>query len=234
MKRSKYVLLLLVVFILIAIGIYITRSRNSIKQNNQDSNIMDSVKVQNDIRDTISPQDLNVQDSVQVQKVAKDTLSTNWKTYNSTLGVTFQYPNTWSKYGEENNVVDRLGNIVAIEVNFIDSLTTTTLLVSHHLPPEGKELFRYAVSQYESSQGWYEKGGKLIEIAGNKAVEAFTIMSVSGRGTALNPPLRLILIDFLDKQQTGAIQLQFKTPLPDDNIEVAKFEKLLSTIEFTN
>ncbi len=235
MKRSKYILLLLIVFILIVVGIFITNKRNSIRQNNQDSNNKDSVQVQNVVRDTIQSQNLKVQDSVQVQNVIKDKIPSNWKAYNNNaLGVTFKYPDTWTKNGEENNVVNRLGNIVAIEVNFIDSLTSTTLLVSYHLPPEGKELYRYAVSQFESSQGWYKKGGKLIEIAGNKAVEAFTEMSISGKGTALDPPLRLILIDFLDKQQTGAIQLQFKTPLPNDNIEVAKFERFLSTIEFTN
>lgn len=38
MKRAKYVLLLLIVFILIALGIFINNNRNSIKQNDQDSN----------------------------------------------------------------------------------------------------------------------------------------------------------------------------------------------------
>lgn len=235
MKKSKYVLLLLIIFILIAIGIFITNNRNSIKQNNQGLNTQDSTRVHNVIRDTIPTQDINSQDTVNLHNAKMVTIPSDWKTYtNKQYVFTFQYPSTWSKYGEESNVVDRTGNIVAIEVNFIDSLTSTTLLVSYHLPPNGAELYRYAVSQYESSQGWYEKGSKLIEIAGNKAVEAFTVMSISGRGTAINPPLRLILIDFLDKQQTGAIQLQFKTPLPDNDIEIAKFQQLLSTIKFIN
>jgi hypothetical protein len=233
MKRAKYVILLLALLILIAIGLLITNNRNSIKENNQVANTKDSIKVHSIIRDTILSQKSNIKDSVIVHNSIKHTIPSDWKTYNSRkLGFTFQYPNTWSKYGEENNIVDRLGNIVAIEVNFIDSLTSSTLLVSYHLPPEGKELYQYAISQYKSSQGWYEKGGKLLEVAGNKAVEAYTKMSISGRGTALNPALRLILVDFLDRHQTGAIELQFKTPLPNDSIEVAKFEQLLSTFKF--
>jgi hypothetical protein len=234
MKRAKYVFLLLAVFILIAIGIFITNDRNPIKQNNQNSNNEDTVKVLKVIRGKITSQNLKVQDSIFVHNAKRVIIPSSWKTYtNKQYGFTFQYPGTWSKYGEENNIVNRLGSIVAIEVNFIDSLTSSTLLVSYHLPPEGKELYQYAISQYKSSQGWYERGGRLLVVAGNNAVEAFTKMSISGRGTALNPALRLILVDFLDKQQTGAIELQFKTPLPNDSFEVAKFERLLSTFKFS-
>lgn len=239
MKRAKYVLLILVAIVLtvIFIGIQLIKNEGSQKQNksSQDLNARDSLKVHNVIRDKISSKNSKLKDSVFVHTADMDTILSNWKTYtNNQYGFTFQYPSTWSKFGDENNVADRMGNIVAIEVNFIDSLSNTTLLVSYHLPPNGVELYRYAVSQYESSQGWYVKGGKMIKIAGNKAVKVNTEMIVGGRGTKLNPPLRLILVDFLDKKQTGEIQLQFKTPLPDDDIEVAKFERLLSTFEFTN
>ena len=221
MKKNKYLLILVLVLVIIAGAILL---RTLMQKGENAVN-----------RETpISISDKNVKDSVYESNVIKDRIPSDWKTYtNKQYGFTFQYPTTWSKYGEERNVGDRTGNIVAIEVNFIDSLTSTTLLVSYHLPPNGAELYHYAVSQYESSQGWYEKGGKLIEIDGKKAVEAFTEMRISGRGTALNPPLRLILVDLLDKQQKGAIQLQFKTPLPDDEIEVAKFERLLSTFKLT-
>lgn len=220
MKRDKFVLLLLVAIILIAIfiSIKLVKNENSQKQNklSQSLSTKDSIIAHNAIKDTIS-------------------IPSSWKTYtNNKHFFTFQYPSTWSKFGEESNVVDRLGNDVAVEVNFIDSLSHSTLLVSYHLPPNGADLYLYAVSQYESSQGWYEKDGKLIEVDGKKAVRAFASMSISGRGTKLNPPLRLILVDFLDKQQTGAFQLQFKTPILNDKIEVAKFEGLLSTFKFTN
>jgi len=222
MKKNKYIFILVLVLALIAVGILL----RAIIQTGE--NAVNQVT-------PISISDKNVQDSVNESNVIKDRIPSDWKTYkNKQYGFTFQYPTTWSKYGEERNVGDRTGNIVAIEVNFIDSLTSTTLLVSYHLPPNGAELYRFAVSQYESSQGWYKKDGKLIEKDGNKAVKANTEMRISGRGTQLNPPLRLILVDFLDKKQTGAIQLQFKTPLADDNSEVAQFERLLSTFKFIN
>jgi hypothetical protein len=44
----------------------------------------------------------------------------------------------------------------------------------------------------------------------------------------------VIVVDFLDKQKTGEIELQFKTPLTDDGLEVSKFDKLLTTFKFTN
>jgi hypothetical protein len=223
MKKNKYTLWLILILILIAIGILL----KTVFHKDESSIIPDTPN-------SISEKNM-VQDSIKVLNAIKDSIPSNWNTYtDNALGVYFKYPDTWTKYGEENNVINRSGNIAAVEVNFIDSLSNTTLLISYHLSPNGAELYKYAVSQYESSQGWYEKDGKLIEIDGSKAVVAFTEMRVSGRGTALNPPLRLILIDFLDKQQTGAIQLQFKTPFPDEEAEVAKFRLLLSTFKFTN
>lgn len=67
MKRTKYVLLLFIIFILGALGIFITNSRNPIKQNDQDKNIKDTVKVNNVATDSISHQDLFSQDSVMVK-----------------------------------------------------------------------------------------------------------------------------------------------------------------------
>ena len=64
-------------------------------------------------------------------------------------------------------------------------------------------------SQFDSKQGWYVSGGKQIEVAGNKAIEANTTIRADGKGHALNPTLRLIVVDFLDKKQTGEFQLQF-------------------------
>lgn len=159
-------------------------------------------------------------------------IPSNWKTYiNNKLGFTFQYPSTWSKYGEDANVSDRFGTTMVIEINFIDTASHTTFSIEYHLAPRGAEIYRYAVSQYESSQGLYAKDGKQIEVAGNKAIEAFTTITINGKGEAINPPLRLILVDFLDDKQTGEIRLQFKTPLPNDEIEVAKFKQLLSTFK---
>jgi hypothetical protein len=216
MKKLQHSLQLFFLVIAVFTGILITKNGNSTKQINPNQHSF-------------------TEDSGKLNIATGDTVSSNWKTYaNDRFGFTFRYPGTWSIYGEEYNVVNRSGTTVAITVNFIDTVAQTTLLIEYHLPPNGAELYRYALAQYESSQGWYEKGGKLIEVAGNKAIEAFTTISIDGRGKTLNPPLRFILIDFPDMQQAGTFELQFKTPLPGDNIEVARFNQLISTIKFTN
>lgn len=235
MKKSKYVLLLLIIFILIAIGIYITNNRNSIKENNQVTNSKDSAKVHNAIKDTIPSQDFKVQDSVNKSESNKVTIPSNWKTYtNNQYGFTLQYPSTWSKYGKDANVIDRSGTIIAIKINFIDTVSNTTLLIKYHLAPKGAELYNNVVSQFDSAQGLYSNGVKQIDVAGQKAIKAISTVSIDGKEHVLNPPEKLILVDLLDKQQTGEIQLQFRTPLTDDKIELDKFERLLSTFKFIN
>ena len=115
-----------------------------------------------------------------------------------------------------------------IGINFQDSLLNTTLSIEYHLPPKGKELFNYSVSQFNSSQ----KDKKEVVVAGNKAIEAKTIISKDGKGNLLNPSLRLIVVDFLDKQKTGEFQFQFKTQMPDD-VETEKFHHVLSTFSYS-
>ena len=158
-----------------------------------------------------------------------------WKTYtNDKYGFSFQYPSEWTKYGKEANVIDKAGSLVAIRVDFIQKSTQTTILIEYHLAPHGDQLYQYAVSQYNSSKGWYEKDRKEIQVGGSKAVEAYTTINTDGRGNAINPPIRIILVNFLDKQKKGSIELKFTTPLPHDDIEVAKFTRLLSTFKFTD
>lgn len=164
-----------------------------------------------------------------------DTIPSNLDTFsNVALGISFQYPSTWTKYGEDANASDRSGNLTVIGINFIDTISHTTLLIEYHLAPKGADFYQYVVSQFDSAQGWYAKDSKKIDVAGNKAIEAFTTITIDGRGKALNPELILIIIDFLDKKQTGAIEMQFKTPLLGNDKEVVKFNQLLASIRFTN
>lgn len=167
--------------------------------------------------------------NVQAQNpLQKNIDQSNWKTYtNNKLGFTFQHPSAWINKGKDIEVVNLSGTIKAIEINFTDTIFKTTLLVTYHLAPYGAELYRYAVSQYDST-----RCGKQIEVAGNNAIETITTISIDGKGHTLNPPLRLIVIYFLDKKQTGEIELQFKTPLSNHDIEVSKFKQLLSTFKF--
>ena len=89
------------------------------------------------------------------------------------------------------------------------------------------------LSDFNSSKGWYVTGGKQIQVAGNTAIEANMTYDVDGRGNPISP-LRNVIVDLLDKKQTGKIELQFKTPANGGDDEVAKFNKLLSTFKFTN
>jgi hypothetical protein len=159
----------------------------------------------------------------------KDTVTSNWKIYtNDSLGFTFQYPNTWYKNGQDAKVINRYGTIAAVEISFIDTVSKTSILIAYHFAPMGAELYKYAVSQYDSSIS------KEIKVAGNNAIVAITKLNIDGRGKALNLPLKLIIVDFLDKKQTGEIELQFKTPLTDEDSEIAKFNQLLSSFKFIN
>jgi hypothetical protein len=166
-------------------------------------------------------------------KNSPDTILPKWKIYtNEKFGFSFQYPSTWQQQGKEVEVVNLSGIVTTIGVYFRDTLFEATLSIEYRLPPNGVKLYQYALSQYNSSQGWYRAGGKKIKIDGNDAVEASLVSKTDGRGKSLNPPVRSIIIDFLDKKLTGEIQVQFKTPLPTEDIEVAKFKQLLSTFRF--
>lgn len=165
--------------------------------------------------------------------VINSTIPLNWEKYsNDNLGITFQYPNNWINSGEESFAIDRTGARVGIKIYFIDSVSNTSLLVDYHFAPNGAELYNYAESQHESSQGMYSTDSKVIMVAGNKAIEAVSKISTNGKGMAIIPPLRLIVINFLDKQQTGSYELQFRTPILDNEVEVAKFNQLITTINF--
>jgi hypothetical protein len=159
----------------------------------------------------------------------KDSVPSGWKIYNNDrLGITFQYPATWTEYGKDADIINLSGNVRATEIHFSDTVSKTTLLVAYHFAPAGADLYKYAVSQYDSLNG------KQIMVAGNKAVETFTMINADGKGNVLKSPLRSIVINFLDKQQSGDIELQFKTFVTNENIEIAKFNYLLSSLKFIN
>jgi len=213
MKKIKYNLWLLLAFIMIAVGIGILTMKNKVflKQNNSDSNTQDSI---------------NVLD-------ARDTIPSSWKTYNN-LGLTFKYPKTWTKYGEESNVINRTGAVMSIKVTFIDTISRSIFNMAYHLAPYGAEVYKLAEDQYNSSKNSNERDTKQNTVAGNNAIETFTTMSKDIHGKIYDPPLKLIHIVFLDKQKTGAFNLNFNTPAPGSKVEIAKFERLLSTFKFIN
>jgi hypothetical protein len=158
-----------------------------------------------------------------------------WKTYsNKKYGFEFQYPSTWTKEDKETEVINLSGTLTTVQINFFDAATKTTLLIEYHLAPKGAEIYKNALAQFNSSQAPYATGKSMVEVAGNKAIQATSVIRIDGRGNALNPPLQLVLVDFLDKAGTGEFQFQLKTSLPSSEAEVAKSKKLLSTFVFTN
>jgi hypothetical protein len=154
-----------------------------------------------------------------------------WKTYsNKKYGFEFQYPAIWTYEGKDIEVIDLSGTVTAIQINFSAPDTKNILLIEYTLAPKGLEKYKYVLAQYNSTQDSSATGKSLIKVAGNKAIKTTSVMSIDGRGMALNPPMRLVLVDFLDKAVTGEFQFQLKTPSSED--EAAKLTRLLSTFVF--
>lgn len=151
---------------------------------------------------------------------------------NAKFGFSFSYPANWIQNGKEEEAFNLSGTLTTLIINFSDDISSTTFSVEYHLPPKGGELYRYAVSQFKAKDGWYAKDAKQIEVDGNKALKAIMCIENNGKGNALNTPLQLIVVDFLDKAQTGEFQLQFKTPVTNTT-EVAKFNQLLEGFKFS-
>lgn len=155
------------------------------------------------------------------------------KTYiNNQIGITFQYPSTWTKNGEDANVTDLSGKITAIHINFNDTDTKTSLLIIYYPPPEGKEIYNFLYSQFLSSQGWYSKGGKKMNVAGNNAIVASMTLSEDGKGKRLDKPIKSTVVDLLDQEQTGTIEMQFKTLLSVEDSQAVVINDLLSSFKF--
>lgn len=160
--------------------------------------------------------------------------SLNWKTYsNSKFGFTFQYPDSWIKPYKEVEIQNISGAISTVEIYFIDSTERTVLLITYHLAPNGADLFKYNLSQYQSKKGYYSNhAGSKISFAGIEAIQATDTLWKDGKGELIQPPLKSVIVDFLDKEQTGTFELQFKTPLKTALKEDSRFTYLLSTFSF--
>lgn len=175
------------------------------------------------------------QNVVVEQTTDKDTIPADWKTYNNDHnGFTFQYPSTWTKNGEESNAINLKGEVMSINLSFIDITSQSIFNIAYHLAPYGAEVYKIAEDQYSSSKISNERETKLNTVAGNSAIESYTTMSKDIKGNIYDPALKLIHIVFLDKQKTGAFNLNFRTPEPGSEVEIEKLNKLLSTFKFTN
>jgi hypothetical protein len=151
---------------------------------------------------------------------------------NKRLGFTFQYPATWVKNGGDAEVINLSGVKTETDISFTDTALKSSLLIAYHFAPEGAKLYDYVSNQYHASKGRFAIGGTQIHIAGKIAFESSAILSLDGRGKKLNPPLRSVIVDFQDYEQTGTIEFQFKTPATNEEAEVNRFNQLLSGFKF--
>ncbi len=173
-------------------------------------------------------------DTTAITALRKSIIPSKLKTYsNAKLGFSFQYSDRFTKVDDDVLSVNRFGETTSVEVNFTDSKTSTTFSVACYLM-KGKELYQYAVSQLEAKKGWYAKDAEKIEVAGNNAIKANMILAVDGRGNKLKTPMKLEVIDFINKKQAIEIQIQFKTPLANVDTERADFNRLLTSFKFTD
>lgn len=216
MQKTKYILLLLVVFSLIVLGIKILYTKNStpVKQNNLN---------QFSITDTLK-QNSNIHQPDTTNNISRDTIHANWKKYSNTkLRISFQYPKNWVTYGKESVAVNRNEEVMSIMTSLIDTSCNSIFSIEYHLPPYGVELYQYAQNTFDSIKTLKHT----INIDGNKALETSIIKSSDIKGNTFNP-LRIIQIVLLDKQG-GEYFIRFETPLSIENSEIFKFNKLISS-----
>lgn len=174
-------------------------------------------------------------DSV-TQSVKTDSAAMQWKTYSNTkYGFSFQYPAAWVQNGSETEAFNLSGVVTSIEVNFVDSISECTLTIAYHLAPQGATLFKYAAEQFQTKSGWYKEKAEQLTVAGNTAYKAVIFITADGKGHALNPSIKVIVVDFPDKNQTGEFQLQFKIPDGKNGHEqTTAFEQVLSSFILNN
>ncbi len=240
-NKTTNILLGIMIVVLIAIGIIMAtnQNRNSYRNDmmrNDDSTLNRQNEISDQVQSNTNKQVTTIQDTVKpVVKTpisqTNNSISSDLKTYtNSKYGFSFQYPSSWDQNGDLVEVQDLQGNITNVEIYFKDTKSSSNLLVAYRLAPRGAQAYQYLVSDYNASQGSYKTNKKQILVAGITALEANTTTTIDGRGNAISP-IRKVIVDFLDKQQTGSFELQFSTNASGDS-EVVKFNQVLSSFKF--
>jgi hypothetical protein len=165
--------------------------------------------------------------------VKNNDIPVSWKTYSNTrLGFTFRYPATWYQNGKDADVINLSGVKTEVDISFTDSASKSSLFIAYHLAPEGAKFYNDISNQYHASQGRFASGSAQIQIAGKNAFQSATVVNRDGKGHELNPSLKLVIVDLPDYAQTGAVELQFKTPATNAETELNLFHQLLSGFKF--
>lgn len=241
-NKTTNILLGILIVVLVSIGIIMVTNQNRNSYRNDMIRNGDSIlDRQNKISDQVQPntdqQVITTQDTIKKSAVKTltsqidNSISSDLKTYtNSKYGFSFQYPSSWNQNGDLVEVKDLQGSIVDVQIHLKDTISNSNLVVSYSPAPKGEQIYQYSVSEYNASQGIYTTNSKKISVAGTVALQADITLNHDGRGNT-TPSRRNIIVDFLDKQQTGAFKLMFSTSAPGDS-EVVKFNQVLSSFKF--
>jgi len=175
----------------------------------------------------------------------------NWKTYTNTdCGYSFQYPDSWSQ-GNESNAINLQGTIMGRMIDFIDipsqGIETHDGSNNQIYAPKdqmhidcytmGNAVYGDELTRYNNSSDIFSQTKKTINVGGQTAIvgemrNTANISSGEHSGHTLIPT-HSIYVFFLHKDQTRALYFKFNTPLGgNDNVEIAKFNQLLSTFKF--
>lgn len=144
---------------------------------------------------------------------ANQSITSDWIPYNNTdYGFSFSHPKVWSIEGNPIKVIDLQGNITTIEVNFLDTKLGVSFKVEYHLAPNGKQIFAFEKTQYDSSKGIYATTKNKRLIAGNEAILAYIDITKDGKDNKLAIEKKQIVAHFLNKKQDGEFQLTYEIP----------------------
>lgn len=209
-QKSMTTKLFLTMFIMLAS----IRNCNNNKESIADKTVLNSTPIANTVKEH------------------DDIVSEKWRTYsNPKLPFTFNYPNYW-KVNIPLETIEESGEISNILVTFIDSVRTSTFTISYQINSNGKELFNSIKSQFETKTGWYSGNTRKFIIDGNTVFQVILIDSINGKGQKYYPPIKTTIIDFMDAQMNGEIQIQYKLPLTDLLVEESYFEQVVQSLKF--
>ena len=230
MNRKNLIGLLLIAAAIIA-GYFIWK-KSSVQSKNDIPDIQVTDTVQTNTENTIPKNNPDTSNQT-ITFSGKDASISDWKIYsNDKLGIRFHYPATWTKMGKDAEIMNLSGTIIKRGCYFSDSTNQTRFSLEYSLDSNAAKIFQYAKSQYNLPQSSSSNKNRMFLIDGSEAIEISKEYKVNGKGKIINPPLRIIIVDFMDKNKKGEIQIQFQTPVTKELVEENNFQELLSSFRF--
>jgi hypothetical protein len=169
-----------------------------------------------------------IHESTLVQK-KELTLIEEFLNYKSSkLPFTFQYPVRWKTQFPEIEVINLEGDVVSTEVTFNDSTSNIFCNISYRTGDNIISLYQDAVSKKEN------QNTKVETYNGNgfEAIIQKIIIERDGKGHKLNPPDSLYIIDFLNINKKGEVQILYRQSSTGSYSVNKNVIKLLSSFYF--